>query len=227
MSLKCNFCKKSQHNVEKLIAGDNVSICNECIAECVNILDEEDVSIINNRRRIKKETIVFYKTTNKTIPVFDLFILRKNIIEEMNENIVRAESKYSGKTILTSGNVLKIGKEKTKYYVDIGVNNDINKIRVYINNSKDDVKKISGINIRDIVLFTIKDFECIDSSSEILIKVNGDIVGSNLIESEINSETIELLKKSSMYLMEPKSDKNESGLVVCIIYNNIESGVNV
>ena len=34
----CSFCKKSQHEVETLIAGPDVAICNECIELCVDIL---------------------------------------------------------------------------------------------------------------------------------------------------------------------------------------------
>lgn len=29
--LSCSFCGKSQHDVEKLVAGSNVYICNECV----------------------------------------------------------------------------------------------------------------------------------------------------------------------------------------------------
>ncbi|QEU10495.1 hypothetical protein FOB51_12520 [Paracoccus yeei] len=36
-TLYCSFCGKSQHDVRKLIAGQNVCICNECIAVCVDI----------------------------------------------------------------------------------------------------------------------------------------------------------------------------------------------
>ena len=33
-TLHCSFCGKTQHDVEKLIAGPAVFICNECVAEC-------------------------------------------------------------------------------------------------------------------------------------------------------------------------------------------------
>lgn len=39
--MSCSFCGKSQHSVSKLIAGPAVSICNECVALCVEILDED------------------------------------------------------------------------------------------------------------------------------------------------------------------------------------------
>ena len=37
-TLYCSFCKKSQHEVESLIAGPSVAICNECVELCVDIL---------------------------------------------------------------------------------------------------------------------------------------------------------------------------------------------
>ena len=37
----CSFCGRSGEEVEKLIAGPGVYICNECIEVCENILKEE------------------------------------------------------------------------------------------------------------------------------------------------------------------------------------------
>lgn len=37
----CSFCGKSQDDVEKIIAGPDVFICNECVALCKSIMDEE------------------------------------------------------------------------------------------------------------------------------------------------------------------------------------------
>jgi ATP-dependent Clp protease ATP-binding subunit ClpX len=39
--LRCSFCGKSQYEVQKLIAGPTVFICNECIDLCNDILKEE------------------------------------------------------------------------------------------------------------------------------------------------------------------------------------------
>ncbi|MDR1532021.1 MAG: ATP-dependent Clp protease ATP-binding subunit ClpX [Clostridiales bacterium] len=47
--LRCNFCGKSQDQVERIVAGPNVYICNECVDLCYDILEEEGVDIIGNR----------------------------------------------------------------------------------------------------------------------------------------------------------------------------------
>ena len=44
-SLHCSFCGKSQEQVEKLIAGEGVYICNECVQVCADIMIEEGINI--------------------------------------------------------------------------------------------------------------------------------------------------------------------------------------
>ena len=36
--LRCSFCNKTQDQVRKLIAGQNVYICDECIEVCSEII---------------------------------------------------------------------------------------------------------------------------------------------------------------------------------------------
>ncbi len=43
-SVTCSFCHKKQEQVDKLIAGPNVYICNECIDLCCSIIDSEPSS---------------------------------------------------------------------------------------------------------------------------------------------------------------------------------------
>ncbi len=41
--VSCSFCRKTQDQVEKLIAGPNVYICNECIDLCCSIIESEPI----------------------------------------------------------------------------------------------------------------------------------------------------------------------------------------
>ena len=56
--LNCNFCGKGRDQVDKLIAGPNVYICNECISISYEILVDdthllpEDTSVIPTPREI-------------------------------------------------------------------------------------------------------------------------------------------------------------------------------
>ena len=40
-TVKCSFCGKSQDEVNRVIAGPGVYICNECIELCQEIIDED------------------------------------------------------------------------------------------------------------------------------------------------------------------------------------------
>jgi ATP-dependent Clp protease ATP-binding subunit ClpX len=40
--LHCSFCSKSQHEVRKLIAGPSVYVCDECVALCNEIINEQN-----------------------------------------------------------------------------------------------------------------------------------------------------------------------------------------
>jgi ATP-dependent Clp protease ATP-binding subunit ClpX len=40
-TLTCSFCGKHQRQVNKLIAGPGVYICNECVDLCVQIIAQE------------------------------------------------------------------------------------------------------------------------------------------------------------------------------------------
>ena len=46
-TLYCSFCGKSQHEVKKLIAGPTVFICDECVDLCLDIIKEENKSLLS------------------------------------------------------------------------------------------------------------------------------------------------------------------------------------
>lgn len=39
--MHCSFCGKSQHEVQKLVAGPSVFICSDCLHLCMNIIEEK------------------------------------------------------------------------------------------------------------------------------------------------------------------------------------------
>ncbi len=55
----CSFCGKSQFEVRKLISGPTVFICDECVALCVKICEDDNVPTeIGNPRLIPTETLL-------------------------------------------------------------------------------------------------------------------------------------------------------------------------
>ena len=116
--LRCSFCGKPQDQVRRLIAGPNVFICDECIALCQDIIDEEFIDSFDyelrdlpkpekikdtldeyviKQDRAKRALAVavynHYKRINK-IPS------KKNSVELQKSNIVMVGPTGSGKTLL-------------------------------------------------------------------------------------------------------------------------------
>lgn len=61
--LRCSFCGKSQDQVERLIAGPDVYICDECVHLCENILGQEPVSEEGSKELDKLPTPAEIKAT--------------------------------------------------------------------------------------------------------------------------------------------------------------------
>ena len=40
-NIRCSFCGKSQEEVDRIIAGPGVYICNECVKVCANIVEDD------------------------------------------------------------------------------------------------------------------------------------------------------------------------------------------
>jgi hypothetical protein len=58
-ALYCTFCGKSQFEVKKLISGPAVFICDECVALCVKICEDDNVPTeIGNPRLIPSQTLL-------------------------------------------------------------------------------------------------------------------------------------------------------------------------
>ena len=41
-TLRCSFCKKTDHQVKKLVAGPSVFICDECVGLAARIMTDDD-----------------------------------------------------------------------------------------------------------------------------------------------------------------------------------------
>lgn len=58
--LRCSFCGKNQNQVDRLIAGQNAYICNECVDLCMTILEDELPGIndhVNTDKRSVPDTL--------------------------------------------------------------------------------------------------------------------------------------------------------------------------
>ena len=56
-SVKCSFCGKPQEMVKRIVAGPNAYICDECIAICNNIIEDENYDEKTGYEDLKSEDI--------------------------------------------------------------------------------------------------------------------------------------------------------------------------
>ena len=54
----CDFCGKSKEEVEKLIVGDQSSICNDCVGLCVDILKDEKIKDFPIDKRVLNPVLI-------------------------------------------------------------------------------------------------------------------------------------------------------------------------
>jgi ATP-dependent Clp protease ATP-binding subunit ClpX len=66
--LRCSFCGKSKDSVRKFISGPSVYICNECVALCNEILEEEE-------EREQPEKVIPTLTPREITEVLDQYVI--------------------------------------------------------------------------------------------------------------------------------------------------------
>ena len=117
--LKCSFCGKTQDQVRKLVAGPGVYICDECIALCNEIIEEEfsedteielkDVPKPKDIRAILDDYVIGQDEAKKTLSVavynhYKRINLGQNAksedVELQKSNILMLGPTGSGKTLL-------------------------------------------------------------------------------------------------------------------------------
>ena len=62
--IKCSFCGKGHDEVNRLVAGPGVYICDECIEVCFEILEGDDTQI-NVMRTLLGDKIVLAKSQSR------------------------------------------------------------------------------------------------------------------------------------------------------------------
>ena len=119
-SIRCSFCGKTQEAVQRIIAGPGVYICNECIAVCNTIIDEDlyedddmaytldDGDKLPTPQEIKKvldEYVIGQEEAKKTLSVavynhYKRISNNEFILEQNNSNNSDVEIKKSNVLLL-------------------------------------------------------------------------------------------------------------------------------
>lgn len=72
--LRCSFCDKTQDQVDRLVAGPGVYICNECIELCYEIIDEE-ASLKASSSVSEKNTVAYVPKPLEIKTALDSYII--------------------------------------------------------------------------------------------------------------------------------------------------------
>ena len=120
--LRCSFCNKPQEKVRKLIAGDGVYICDECVEVCAEIIEDElysnayedepslkdDINLLKPReiKEFLDEYVIGQDDAKSALAVavynhYKRVIAGKNLdVELQKSNIIMVGPTGSGKTYL-------------------------------------------------------------------------------------------------------------------------------
>ena len=114
--LRCSFCNKTQDQVRKLIAGQNVYICDECIEVCSEIIEDEledydessDINLLKPKeiKDFLDQYVIGQEEAKKVLSVavynhYKRILSDKDFdVELQKSNIIMVGSTGSGKTYL-------------------------------------------------------------------------------------------------------------------------------
>jgi hypothetical protein len=95
----CHFCGKTSKEVQKLIAGPTVFICDECVSLCVSIINSDDNTFFIKIKRQLIEDNQMKKPLLKTIDdapeEFWNLMDQENIYERMAAALIRSDMDFS------------------------------------------------------------------------------------------------------------------------------------
>ena len=114
--LRCSFCNKTQDQVRKLIAGQNVYICDECIEVCSEIIEDEledfeessDINLLKPKeiKEFLDQYVIGQEDAKKVLSVavynhYKRILADKDFdVELQKSNIIMVGPTGSGKTYL-------------------------------------------------------------------------------------------------------------------------------
>ncbi len=104
--LNCTFCGKEQAKVQKLIAGPNIYICNECVDLCNDILAEEEQQEKSSEIKSIKPKEIYDYLDQRIVGQDDA---KKRLSVAVYNHYKRINTKESAEVEVQKSNVLLLG----------------------------------------------------------------------------------------------------------------------
>ena len=104
--LNCTFCGKEQAKVQKLIAGPNIYICNECVDLCNDILAEEEQQEKSSEIKSIKPKEIYDYLDQRIVGQEDA---KKRLSVAVYNHYKRINTKESAEVEVQKSNVLLLG----------------------------------------------------------------------------------------------------------------------
>lgn len=104
--LNCSFCGKEQAKVQKLIAGPNIYICNECVDLCNDILAEEEQQEKSSEIKSIKPKEIYDYLDQRIVGQEDA---KKRLSVAVYNHYKRINTKESAEVEVQKSNVLLLG----------------------------------------------------------------------------------------------------------------------
>ena len=103
-TIKCSFCGKKQEEVERIIAGPGVYICDECIGVCSEIVNEEmdsqDIAENNFDGIIKEKNHLLHSTKRKGLGIGTQSVRRMAEKNDGSCNFTYEDGVFTAKVML-------------------------------------------------------------------------------------------------------------------------------
>ena len=107
-TLYCSFCGKSQHEVRKLIAGQTVFICDECVELCMDIIREENkTSMVKSRDGVPTPQEIITTLDEDGIGLHDAKMILSVAVLNHYKRLNHASK--NGEVELSKSNILLVG----------------------------------------------------------------------------------------------------------------------
>ncbi|MEG0912966.1 MAG: ATP-dependent Clp protease ATP-binding subunit ClpX [Oscillospiraceae bacterium] len=113
--MRCAFCGKTQDEVDRMLVGPNIYICNECVSLCYSLLEEDGFVDPEFKKMISKRPVVKAKEEHRLLKPKEIKeVLDQYVIGQENAKVVLSVAVYNHYKRIANNEVKKNDVELQK-----------------------------------------------------------------------------------------------------------------